>query len=148
MLITPPEQPVVYIVEMDCNNKQAEKLIPGNLLHGIDMVSLVSHELSDDIFALKSACAILNSIISDKTGLKIAYAPTHYAPSADLAEHVIRSEDGTVESIGGFTDPFEMVNIVLLNNHNEQIGEARIRMVDFEMVQTVDEIINHKILVH
>lgn len=148
MLITPPEQPVVYIVEMDCNNSQAEKLIPGNMLHGIDMVSLVSHELSDDIYALKSACLILNIIIANKTGLKIAYSPTHYAPAADLTDHVIRSDDGTVESIGGFTDPFEMVNIVLLNDKNEQIGEARIRMVDFELTQTVDEIISHKVSVH
>lgn len=148
MLITPPEQPVVYIIEMDCDSVQAQKIIPSCSLHGIDMVSIVSHELSDDIYAMKVMCSILNDLVTERTGLKIAYAPTHYAPSADLSDHVVRSDDGTVESIGGFMDPFEMINIVLLDSKQKQVGEARIRMVDFELTQTVEEIIKHKVAVH
>lgn len=148
MLITPPEQPVVYIIEMDCDGAQAKKIIPSCQLHGIDMVSIVSHEISNDIYAMKVMCSILNELVTEKTGLKIAYAPTHYAPSVDLTDHVVKGEDGTVESIGGFTDPFEMINVVLLDSQQQQVGEARIRMVDFELVQTVEEIIKHKVTVH
>lgn len=148
MLITPPEQPVVYIIEMDCNNIQAQKVIPSCMLHGIDMISIVSHELSDDIYAMKTMCSILNDLVSEKTGLKIAYAPTHYAPAVDLTDHVVKSDDGTVESIGGFTDPFEMINVVLMDAKQKQVGEARIRMVDFELVQTVEEIIKHTVSIH
>jgi ATP-dependent Lon protease len=65
--------------------------------------------------------------------------------SKNLSDVVEHSDDGDVASIGGFSNPFEMIAISVVDKNDDLVADASILMKEFAFVQTMDEIISDTI---
>lgn len=147
MIKCPPNQPVTYTLSINLNRIRNPFANLG--LVGVSELFLMSYEISDDMTALNELMSALSALMVKGMSCKIAYAPAHYQVSQDLSDAVeLNDETGNVASIGGFTNPFDMIDITILDSHDELIGEGTISMEPFEFTQSMEEIITETILLH
>lgn len=144
MIKCPPNQPVMYGFTADYSKIDS----PFNTLElvGINEVTFTSEEMGDDISAYNELVTLIVQIAPENAKTKIAYSPAHYLVGQDLSKIVQHNEEtGNVESIGGFKNPFEMINIGLYDSKDNQIGEGSVIMSKFEFLQTMEEMISDTI---
>lgn len=144
MIKCPPNQPVMYGFTTDYS--KIDSPFKTLELVGINEVTFTSEEMGDDISAYKELVTLITQIAPENAKTKIAYSPAHYLVGQDLSSIVQYNEEtGNVESIGGFKNPFEMINIGLYDSKDNQIGEGSVIMSKFEFFQSMDEMISDTI---
>ena len=112
MLKTPPNQPVRFTL---ASSREFTSLQEKFGLRDIMETFIVSTDIDTEMTALKNLSPILREL-GDDVKLKIAYSPVHYNVSKNLSDVVEHSDDGDVASIGGFSNPFEMIAISVFAN--------------------------------
>ena len=141
MLKTPPNQPVRFTL---ASSREFSSLQEKFGLRDIMETFIISTDIDTEMTALKNLSPILREL-GDDVKLKIAYSPVHYNVSKNLSDVVEHSDDGDVASIGGFSNPFEMIAISVVDKNDDLVADASILMKEFAFVQTMDEIISDTI---
>lgn len=118
-------------------------------LLGIHDLHVISRQFASDIEALAAAENFHKDLgIHEAYTFHHEFAPAHYLVDRSLDDMVEYSEDGTVESIGGFHNPFEMISIPIHNASSEQVGLTTILMDSFQISQSMTDIIHETVHVH
>ena len=123
-----------------------KKTIPFKLV-GIEEYFFLSEQIQDDISAKNLAQNLVLDVCGPGTTMTFNLSPAHYAPDKNLQSIAQYDEDGNVEHIGGFSNPFVMMSFIISKNDTE-IGNGSIMCQEFTMTQTMDEILTDTIPVH
>lgn len=145
-MITPPVAATLnYAFECDTPFILTQLLsIP---IQDVETVSGFSfEEMSSDIEAITELREVAKLFDDDQLNVVEVFAPTFYGIGVDLSKQVEYAPDGTVESIGGFSNPFHAYSLSV-GDDTEEFFRSYVCYNEFDLGE-ISAILTSSITVH